>query len=196
MGHMSLGRGRVTPAFAKSVQDANADIAAAQTATTDAAFRKASRAVGNALDQQKDDYSHYKNQMNYVDALNGMAYPTEAEKQAQDDQLFTIEKLNAESEIDAAKDGITEANDGTNKNKGFENAAAATAEADAAMGPTSTLGAEVQNDIDAETSTLNAPDMDKTTGNTAEMTDVSNVAAAVENMSVKVASAAQEAESA
>jgi len=195
MNMMSLGKGRVSPQYANAVRRANGALAASQTATTDAEFRRARRAVRTALDRQNTDMTHYQNQLSYADAMNQMAYPTEGQKQAQDDAINTIETMNTQNEVDRANEGTHDANSETNKNDGYDASVASGEEADSAMGMNGGLMSEVQNDIDAETSTLNGPDMDKTTGNTAEMTDVSNVAAAVEKLGVKVASAATSAES-
>jgi len=194
VGRMGIASGqRVTQAFADSVLAANKALHAAETAKSDAEFRAAMRAVKNVLTKQKSDLGHYQRQQGYADSINKMAYPTEKQKEAQDKAMEDIEEANNKSEIERANDDTKETEKINNKNEATIDQANSADEADGAMGGAPSLAKEVQTDIDAEDDTLK--NGDKTTnGQTAEMTEVSNVAAEVEKLGVKVEAASSEAQ--
>lgn len=194
VGRMGFGNGQVTPGFVNSVNQANADLERTETATTDSQFREASRSVNEVMDQGAQDYQNFNNNMQYADAMNQMAYPSEADYQAQDDQIGDIEAQNTQQEIDTANDDIEESNQETAQNSAYENTVNSNTEADGLMGEGDPLTSEVQDVEDAEDSTLDTTEMDQTTGTTAEMTGVENVEAEVEKMKVKATAAASMAD--
>lgn len=199
IGRVGLAPGMpVIPQYANAVQKANAALYSAETATTDEEFREAKNGLEDVLNTQKEDYNHFNDQAQYADAVDASAYPDEREKKAIDDQNYHAEKAEADHATEMAKDDEKESNKEANANESFTQASEATKEADEALGEKDNLMKGLQTDIQAEDETLNAAAGDGSPGGGGEndrpaMTQVSNVAAEVEALGVKVKAAKEEA---
>lgn len=161
-------------------------------------FGRQKNGLEDVLNTQKEDYNHFNDQAQYADAVDASAYPDEREKKAIDDQNYHAEKAEADHATEMAKDDEKESNKEANANESFTQASEATKEADEALGEKDNLMKGLQTDIQAEDETLNAAAGDGSPGGGGEndrpaMTQVSNVAAEVEALGVKVKAAKEEA---
>jgi len=193
VGRVAIAPGvAVIPGYANAVFAANKKLYEAEKATSDADLNAAGRGIKNVEKEQEEDNQHFIQAQKFADAVDAAAYPSEKQQQAIDNENYEMEKNEAKSFTERANEDAKETLSEANGNEGSIEAAAAAKEADKSMGGGENLMKEVEEDIAAEDSTLAADDASSSKAKPA-MTEVANVAAAVETLAVKVKAASDAA---
>lgn len=185
----------ITPAYVKTVRDANVMLHAAQTAKTDEEFTETAEKMKDVKYEMKEDYKHMGDQLKRADMVDKAAYPSEAEQDAEDKKTDQMRSDTLKQEQELANADKQETEKVIARDEGFKEAATSVKEASEALGDKDDLAGDLAQVTNAEDGTLTTDTgADADDSNNAMMTNVANVAAQVESMAVKVKAAESEAQ--
>lgn len=185
----------ITPAYVKTVRDANVMLHAAQTAKTDEEFTETAEKMKDVKYEQQEDYKHMGDQLKRADMVDRAAYPSRAEQDAEDKKIDQMRSDTIKQEQELANADKQETEKVIARDEGFKEAATSVKEASEALGDKDDLAGDLAQVTNAEDGTLTTDTgADADDSNKAMMTNVANVAAQVESMAVKVKAAESEAQ--